>query len=173
MKTSQKQKDRPSKWSYRKQLREAMADFTRPTLEEMLKEGKTLFNRRRPSKKSRRPSKLPVIVVRLDNLENERSSAQTLPELLWDIRRALPRRRADADSIFCVGGRRTYIAVTTLGRAKFSVQYPIWRGRRFQGGMLFSLQWADVEAVLRKFYDGCTLDACFAGYVGYFAAFEE
>jgi hypothetical protein len=192
MKAPRKQKEDASLRAFKKRLETVLAGYTPPTLEEMLKQGEKLFGPRPRSRKSATPGKAgperrgaavrgrpyattrtrSVNVVRHDNPEDGRSTTQTLPALLSNIKRALPRRRSDPDITFCVGGKRTYLCVATQGPTEFSGQYPVWRGQRFEGCILFSLRWADVRAILRKFYEDRGLTDCFTGHDGSFSPYE-
>jgi hypothetical protein len=223
---SKKQKERAEPKASRARLDAAIADFTRPTLEEMLKAGDELFKHPRSRNKvqrkrtgvrrlraragsettakrgaiaaaldaddahksqRRQPSahagavragraaakggshaKLRVGMMRQDDPGDEHSSNQTLAVLLSNIRPRRPRRDDDPGWVFVLGGKRDYVGILTQGPNHFSGQYPVWRGRTFEGCMSFDLLWADVRRILESVYGGLPVAACFAGHVGSF-----
>lgn len=169
---SKKLKTRARAHALREQMNAALADFSPPTLEEMVEEGNRLFKpepRVPPARRTRKASTTRdprstmrrVTAFRQDNPEGERIADYTRAGLLAAIRRRRPRRRSDPDWIFSLGDKRHSISIGTDGPAAFSGQYPVWRGRTFAGCMLAALDWADVRIVIEKFYEGRAAHHCF------------
>jgi hypothetical protein len=169
---SKKLKNRARSHALRQQMDAALADFSPPTLEEMLEEGNRLFKpeprvprTRRTPKASRtrdpRGTKRRVTVFRQDNPKGERTADYTRAGLLAAIRRKRPRRKSKPDWMFSLGDKRHSISIGTDGPRAFSGQYPVWRGRAFAGCMLAALGWADVRMIIEKFYEGRAVHRCF------------
>lgn len=169
---TKKMKNRAAAHALREQMNAALADFSPPTLEEMVEEGNRLFKpearvsqARRTPKASRtrdpRSTKRRVTVFRHDNPDGERTADYTRAGLLAAIRRRRPRRRSDPDWMFSLGDKRQSISIGTDGPAAFSGQYPVWRGRTFAGCMLAALDWANVRMIIEKFYEGRAAHHCF------------
>jgi hypothetical protein len=85
----------------------------------------------------------------------------TFATVLSEILRLSPRRPSDQEWSFVLGGRRNYVFINTSGPGLFSGGYPVWRGRKFAGCMMFSLQRKDVRRVLHNFYAGRSMSDCF------------
>lgn len=164
-----RQRNRVSAHTLRKRVDEAMADFTRPTLDEMLKEGNRLF---KPERRRRAEgTKRRVTVLRQDNPESERSSNLTLAAVLSEILLRSPRKANDPEWSFALGGRRNYVFINTSGPGVFSGGYPVWRRRKFAGCMMFSLQRKDVRRVLERFCAGRSMSDSFPEHGGEFTAY--
>jgi hypothetical protein len=157
-------KSRESSRTYRERLTAALADFTPPSLDEMLEESNRLFKpeRRRRAEGTRRR----VGIVPQDDPEGGHSFNLTVPALLAEMVRLTPRKPSDRKWSFVLGGTRNYIFFNSSGPGVFSGGYPVWRGRKFAGCMMFSLRRKDVRRVLHNFYAGRSMSDCFPKHGG-------
>jgi hypothetical protein len=125
----------------------------------MLEESNRLFKpeRQRRSEGARRR----VGILPQDHPEGGRSFNLTFSAVLSEILRLSPRKPGDQEWSFLLGGKRDYIFINTSGPAVFSGAYPVWRGRKFAGCVMFSLRRRDVRLVINRFYAGRSMRDCF------------